>query len=120
METKCEFQGTRFGIHVLVLDDNKSPVGDFLAALEPSDRRKVDVLFELLAEKGVISNSEHFKKIEGTDLFEFKRFQIRLICFYTSDKKVVVCHAVKKKKDKHKPSDLDYAEKLRKSFLKIK
>ena len=120
MRTKCEFKGNAFSIDVLVLDDESCPVAEFLIALSQSDRRKVDVLLELLGSKGRISNKEHFKKIEGTDLFEFKRHQIRLICFFTPEKKVVICHALLKKQDKHRARDLEYAEKLRKSLLGIK
>lgn len=120
MQTKCEFQGTYLGIHVMVLDDGSSPVQDFLNGLEAGERRRVDALFDLLGSNGQIRNKEQFKKIESSNLFEFKRFQIRLICFFTSDKKVVICHALRKKKDKHSQSDLDYAERMRKKFLGIK
>jgi hypothetical protein len=117
LQTRCLYKGNHFSIRALVLRDGACPVGDFLAALTPKERRKVDVLFEKLATHGIIRNKELFKKIEGTDLFEFKRFQTRLICFFTADKLVVICHAVMKKKDKHRMEDLDHATGLRKSYL---
>ena len=119
LDTRCEFQGPLLSIHALMLDDGSSPVRDYLTALSTQDRRKVDVLFERLGHTGKISNKEHFKKIEGTNLFEFKRHQIRLICFFTPDKRVVICHALTKKQDKHQRNDLDHAESLRKALLGI-
>lgn len=117
LQTECVYQGNFFSIEVLVLDDGSSPARDFLSSLSSLERTKVDVLFERLASTGKISNSEHFKKIEGTDLLEFKRHQIRLICFFMKGKRVVICHCVRKKQDKHKPKDLDHAENLRKALL---
>lgn len=119
LRTESEHKGNSFSIEVLVLDDGSSPVREFLSSLEQSQRRKIDVLFELLATRGKITNDEKFKKIEGTQLFEFKSHQIRLICFFTKDKRVVLCHGLFKKKDKHKPNDLGHAENLRKALLGI-
>lgn len=117
MATKLVYGGARFQIELLVSDDGKCQVNEFLEELDASDRRKLDVLFEYLGEQGRISNKEKFKKLEGTDgLYEFKSFQIRLICFYTSDKRVIVCRALKKKRDKHDRTDLDYAADCKRRF----
>jgi len=118
LHTKCEYKGNFLSVVLLVLNNGSCPVGDFLASLTPQERRKVDVLFELIGCRGRISNKEHFKKIEGTDLFEFKRHQVRLLCFYTEDKQIVICHALRKKKDRHKKRDLDLATDLRNLYLK--
>lgn len=117
LRTRCEYRGNQLAIELLVLDNEASPVADFLGQLTEQERGKVDVLFERLGNQGRISNKELFKKIEGTKLFEFKRHQIRLICFYTSNKRVVICHALRKKQDKHQKRDLDRAEKLRTDYL---
>jgi hypothetical protein len=117
LHTECVYKGNFHSIELLVLDDGSCPVRGFLSALSAKDRTKVDVLFELLASHGRISNKEKFKKIEGTELWEFKSFQIRLICFFMKDKRVVICHALTKKQDKHKPKDLVHAENLRKALV---
>jgi len=117
LRTKCEFTGHRLSIELLVLDNESCPVGEFLLQLTEQERRRIDVLFELLGTTGHIANKEHFKKIEGTDLFEFKRHQLRFLCFYTADRRVVVCHALRKKKDKHRRRDLEHAAELMKKYL---
>jgi mRNA-degrading endonuclease RelE of RelBE toxin-antitoxin system len=105
---------------LLVLDNGTCPVREFLTSLSPADRRKVDVLVELFASRGKIANKEKFKKIEGTNLFEFKSHQIRLICFFAEGKRLVICRGLIKKKEKHDARDLDNADNLRKAFLGIK
>jgi phage-related protein len=118
LRTRCEFRGNQLAIELLVFDNGACPVADFLGQLTGQERRRIDVLFERLGNQGRISNKELFKKLEGTKLFEFKRHQIRLICFYTPDKRVVICHALRKKQDKHQKRDLDHAETLRTEYLK--
>lgn len=101
-----------------MLDNGSCPVRDYLSSLSSQERQKVDVLFERLGSTARITNEQKFKKIEGTgSLFEFKSHQTRLICFFTKDKRVVICHALRKKQDKHKPKDLEHAENLRKALL---
>lgn len=117
-ESECE--GHHFAIHALLHPNGSSPVTEFLSELDEKTRKGIDALFDLLCTTGRIRNKEMFKKIEGTNLFEFKRFQIRLLCFYTDDKKVVLCHAVVKKKDRHKASDLKLAEQRRQAYLNAK
>ena len=59
-----------------------------------------------------------FKKLEGSDgIFEFKSFQIRLLCFFASNGRVVIVRGLTKKSNKHSPQDIAYAEQRRKKFL---
>ncbi len=118
MSTRIAYTGTKRTIELLCNDDGSCPVGDFLDSLSQADRRKVDVLFELYGEKGQISNKEKFKKLEGSDgIFEFKAFQIRLLCFFAPNGRVVICRALRKKADKHASADINYAEQRRRNFL---
>ena len=54
-----------------------SPGYDFVAALGETDQAKMLHLFKMFGDHGRISNPEHFKKIEGTEFFEFKSFQMK-------------------------------------------
>lgn len=110
MATREAYKGSRFSIELHVTDDGVCPVGDYLDALGESGRRKIDVLFERLGDHGKIANKEKFKKLEGTDgVFEFKSHQIRLLCFFTNDRRVIVCRGVTKKRDKHDSADIEHA-----------
>ena len=100
------------------LADGSCPAGDFLDSLDSSERRKLDVLFEILGNSGKISNREKFKKLEGTDkIFEFKCFQIRILCFFTRDRRVMLLFGLRKKKDKYSRQDISRAESYRNWFF---
>lgn len=110
MATKAIYNGTRLSIHYLCTDDGVCPVEQFLQTLPREDVQKLDVLFQYLGDHGKIANREKFKKLEGTDgIFEFKSHQLRLLCFFTDDKRVIVCRALVKKRDRHNEADLDFA-----------
>lgn len=116
--TKIAYEGSKFRIELLVGPGGKCDVDEFLTALDPASRRRVDSLFELMAEKGSISNKEKFKKLEGSNgVFEFKSFQIRLLCFFAGAGRLVICRGLKKKRDKHGRQDIEFAERCRSVFL---
>ena len=118
MKTKQCYAGAKKSIELLCDDGDSSSVEQFLDSLQAKDRRKVDTLFELMCEKGSISNKERFKKLEGSDgVFEFKSFQIRLLCFFTPDNRIIVCRGLMKKKDKHDKGDISFSEECRRKFI---
>ena len=115
MKTKGLYQGSKKSIVLLL--DAEDDVEGFLNALDSSDRKKLRVLFERMGDFGVLHNREKFKKLEGSDgIFEFKSFQLRLLCFFVGDR-VVICRGLLKKKDKHDKVDIAYAEACRKKCI---
>lgn len=111
------YRGSKFTIELLLKADGSSPVGDFLASLPASDRKKVDTLFELMGEKGRITNDQKFKKLEGSNkIFEFKSFQVRLLCFFAGSGRLVICRGLIKKRDRHDKQDIQFAESCREKF----
>jgi mRNA-degrading endonuclease RelE of RelBE toxin-antitoxin system len=113
-----EFEGHYYKIECLEFSDGSCPAGDFLDELEKPDRRKLDTLFERLATTGRIDNREKFKKLEGSDqIWEFKSFQIRIPCFFTRDKRVILLFGLVKKKNKYQKSEVERAEQYRSSYL---
>ena len=118
MKRKPEYEGNSRIIQVLELADGSCPVGEFLDGLGPSDRRKLDVLFERLGDHGEIKNREKCKKLTGTEeIWEFKSHQVRILWFYAPGKLVLLAHALNKKQDKHKKSDIEIAEDRRRWYL---
>lgn len=119
MARSPEFEGRALTIQALELADGSCPAGDFLDALDEGDRQKMDVLFERLGDTGRITNKEKFKKLEGSDkIFAFKSFQIRIPCFFTADKRVMLCFGLKKKKDKYSNPEIERAEAYRAWFFR--
>lgn len=118
MPREPEYSGGVFTIEALCLADGSCPAGEFLDSLDSADRRKLDVLFERLGDHGEIRNREKFKKLEGSDgIFAFKSHQIRLPCFFTRDKRVMLCFGLIKKKDKYTTEDIRRAEDYRRRYL---
>lgn len=120
MPLRSEYSGLKASIELYEFEDGSCPAAEFLEALSERDRQRVDSLFQLMGERGSINNKEHFKKLEGTDgLFEFKRFQIRLFCFFAkgSPARLVVTHGVIKQSDKHAKADIKRALAIKKKYF---
>jgi len=79
----------------------------------PAQRVKVLRTIERLADEGRCDNVERFKH-ERNGIFAIKAWQIRLYCFWSNDKRLVLTNVVTdKKQDKARVSDLDRAERIR-------
>lgn len=117
LATRVAYKGSQKTVEFLCDEEGMGEVRDFVDSLGKADRVKVDALVEMLAERGRISNVEKFKKLEETDgIFELKSFQIRLLGFWAPGNRFIVCRGVKKKRDKHNPADIEFAEKCKKKF----
>ncbi len=109
--------GGRIRIEVVVLDDGSCPAEGFLEQLGESDTAKVMALFSLFVERFPrFLSPEKFKKIEGTDLFEFKCFQIRMPCFFSGHGRVLLTHGLIKKADRLRAGDIKRAEEVKATF----
>lgn len=118
MKRQPEYEGIFFKIQSLVLADGSCPAGSFLDGLDPRERSKLDVLFERLGDHRTISNKEKFRKItDSANIWEFKSFQIRILCFFAPGKIVLLAHALRKKRDKHRSADIAIAEERRRWYL---
>jgi hypothetical protein len=74
--------GRSFTVVYAVCRDGSSPAKEFVDSRDKQDRAKLLYLFQLRADLGQNEwrNREKFKPIDGP-LFEFKSFQIRVLCF---------------------------------------
>jgi mRNA-degrading endonuclease RelE of RelBE toxin-antitoxin system len=114
----AEYTGRHYTIRCLELADGTCPVGEFLDALDPKERRKLDVLFEMLGEQGKISNREKFKRlVDSENIWEFKSFQIRILCFFDRNRVVLLAHPTRKKTNKLSKEDIKRAEDRRRWYL---
>ncbi|WP_420637215.1 type II toxin-antitoxin system RelE/ParE family toxin [Candidatus Palauibacter sp.] len=56
------------------------------------------------------------RKIDA-DIFAIRSDQVRIFCFFTEDARLVLLHALKKKRNRHKPRDIKRAKQMRREFL---
>lgn len=71
-------------------------------------------LFKRLAETGDIASREHFKCLgkRGSNLWEFKRFQLRFIGDYRPGGRFLVALGLRKKRDQLDDSDIKKAARI--------
>lgn len=101
-----------------MLDDGSCPAERFLDDLSETDQAKMRGVFSLFVERYPKPLSDQkFKKIEGTDLFEFKNFQIRMPCFFVRGGRIMLTHGLVKKTDKLPASEIKRAEQIKALFF---
>jgi len=101
------------------LPDGRSPALEYLNGLDLDDRLKMKTLFDLLAGQGRITNDEKFKRIKGTEFFEFKSFQLRFPCFWDSRGFLTLTHGVRKKQDELPKSEIDRAHRIKEQHEQV-
>ncbi len=113
MDRLVAYAGEKHVIMFARCADLSSPAEEFFDSLSTGEQAKVMKLFEYLGNHGRIKNPEKFKKIEGTEFFEFKSHQIRMPCYFLADHRVVVTHGFRKKGDRIPPAHLERARRIR-------
>ena len=109
--------GAKVRIEAVVLDDGSCQAEEFLNQLGEIDTGKVKGLFDLFVRTYPRNLSDQkFKKIEDTDLFEFKCGQIRLPCFFFPDGRLLLTYGLIKKADNLRPRDIKKAQQIRAAF----
>lgn len=105
------YRGERFTIE-WARDASGSPrAKEFFDGLSDSDQAKVLTLFQRLGDIGRIRNSTKFKKV-ADDLWEFKSYQVRLLGDYRPGRRFLIATGLKKKRDRHRPKDLEKAREI--------
>lgn len=110
---------------MLVLEDGRTPATEFLQQFTAADRRyfrlrkRLESAVALLADRppGRFIHREAFKKVED-NLFEFKAWQLRLLCFFVRGGRVILLDGVIKKGDDLDSADLRRARAMRDGFLR--
>jgi hypothetical protein len=107
--------GTWGSIRYAVRDNGKALAKEFIDTLDDSQKRKLAVLFQRMADIGTIRNREQFRKVSGA-IFEFKRHQLRIGCFQV-ERTWFLTHGFSKKTDDWLPSELQRANDIRSEHL---
>jgi len=113
MDRLIAYAGAQRRVVFAVCADGSSPAAQFFDRLGSADKAKMLKLYQYLADHGWITNPEKFKKIAGTDFFEFKSFQVRMPCFFAPGRLVIVTHGFLKKGDRIPPQELERARRIR-------
>jgi len=109
LQLRTLFNGTEYEICDVFIQ-SRSLVEEFIDALSTPEQKKIVALLERTANEGLPLNREKFKKLED-GIFEFKSFQVRILCTILG-KKIILTHGVLKKKDRHDPESIEKARRL--------
>ena len=111
------YQGQFFTIEFFQ-KGNSYPADEFLKVLDVKVQARAYALFVRLADHRMVRNKQKFRILEGTDgIFEFKPTdQLRILCFFTSDRRVILTNAFIKKSNKTPQEELIRAESYKKDF----
>lgn len=96
------------------------PIEEFLDSLSDKVVQKIIAVIELAETERIVS-TRFFKKLSGTELYEFRiRWEssiYRLLCFIDRDSKVVITHGFVKKARKTPQREIQRAERFRRDYL---
>jgi len=115
MTIRTIFSGRRFDICEIAVR-NRHRVTEFIDSLEETDQKKIIALLSYTAENGTSGNPEKFRKLES-DIWEFKSYQIRILCFFDKGRIIITTHGFFKKRGKTPPGEIGKARKLRDAYF---
>ena len=90
-------------------------VREFIEHLDEANTKKVFALLQRAAEGGLPRNTEKFRHLEEK-IYEFKSYQVRLLCFLEKGRVVVLTHGFMKKKDRTPRAEIEKAKGLMASY----
>ena len=115
------YEGKVYIVELAIRADGSCPAKEYLDQLFKRSKihwEKIIRPIKRLADFGEISNRQQFKKIEGTDFWEFKSFQIRMPCFFLPDGRVVITHGFSKKEDRIRKPQLEGMKAIRDEYVR--
>jgi len=112
--------GERFTVECAICLNGECPSKDFLHSLDNLNRAKIVKIITKFAKVGKIWNTEQFKKIEGTDFWEFKCFQIRVPMYHCSRGIIALTHGFRKKGDKIPEGQMEKTKRIREEYNSIR
>ena len=97
---------------------NVAPAQEYYQGLSPERKAKLLVLFQNLAQRGVIRNVQKFKNLghrakgKGAELWEFKSGEDRLLGDFRPGGRFLIAHGLSKKKDDLPKPDIEKAVRI--------
>lgn len=115
LEITTIYRGKQFNVCALIVEKH-CLVQEFIDELQELDQMKILVLLKYAGDYGPPRNLEKFKKLED-DIWEFKSFQVRLLCFFDKNQLIILTHGFVKKSKKTPKSEIEKAKRLQKEYL---
>lgn len=110
--------GAKFAVEYARAANGAYLAEEYLGELDRHTRAKLDALIERFSKAGGIRNKEQFKLLKGgSQLFEFKHYQARLVGYYATRKgAIVLTHGFTKKSNDTPSSEIERANRIRDDY----
>jgi len=115
MDENVAYRGAKYTIQYARLRNGSVPALEFLSHQDGRWVVHINYLFKLLGDSGQIRNREKFRKFKD-DIFEFKAFQIRVLCYFKPGHIVVLTHGFMKKKDDAPKQEFVLAQSIKNEY----
>ncbi len=112
MDDKIVYRGTSRTIEWAVMPDGKMPGRRGWDLLDKEQRAKLLTTICRLGDSGECRNEDRFKH-ERNKIYAIKAWKVRIYCFMTQDRRIVLTNVEPKKQRKARETDLDRAERIR-------
>lgn len=111
------YQGSAFCVEWYFDHKQKSQSLIYYSKLSIDERIQFLKLVKRIGDAGQIKDKTKFRN-EGDKIYAFKPHPDRYLCFFVSNKKIIVTNAFRKKTDKLPKSEKDKALKYKNDYLK--
>ncbi|UCC32745.1 MAG: type II toxin-antitoxin system RelE/ParE family toxin [Phycisphaerales bacterium] len=112
MDDKIVYRGRSRTIEWAIMPDGKMPGLRGWNALRDEDKAKVLTTIRRLGDSGECRNEDRFKH-ERNKIYAIKAWKVRIYCFMTQDRRIVLTNVEPKKQRRASEADLDRAERIR-------
>jgi hypothetical protein len=119
MEARVLYRGQVWTMYLLAEGDREFAREFVNSRLTKVQQDQMKALLRRSADQGLPSNTAHFHTFSGYEgLGEFKRFGVRLMCFFDGPGRIVLTHGFKKKSDDLDPQQIKRAVRMREAYWK--
>lgn len=102
-----------------IYEGEKCFVREFIDKFKEEDKKKVLKLLQRSADVGIPKNKEKFKKLSER-IWEFKSYQVRILCTLEGNKIILLIDGFIKKKNKTPKNEIERAKNLLKRYWEHK
>ena len=118
MDTRLLYRGRVWSLYLLREADREFAREFVERELTDVQRTQIRNLLTRAADHGLPPRREVYRVLRGhSNLVEFKRGEVRLLCFFDGPRRIVLVHGFKKKSDRTPPQEIERALRLRDEYL---
>lgn len=93
------YKGMKFTVEWYFDVSGESQALEYTETLVPVYKAKLQLLLEIIGDTGTIHNKVKFRN-EGDKIYAFKPLPHRFLCFFFTDKEIIITNAFYKDQDK--------------------